>query len=76
MSFCGDALKGVNREIPSAKRIELNKSDNSVRSYIRIWPCMRVYEKIRLHTWMWYYNRVVGRKDYRWRSQRDRESSI
>jgi len=24
-----------------------------VRPYIRIWPRMRVYEKIRLHTWMW-----------------------
>jgi len=25
----------------------------SVRPYIRIWPRMRVNEKIRLHTWMW-----------------------
>jgi len=24
-----------------------------VRPYIRIWPCMRVYDKIRLQTWMW-----------------------
>jgi len=47
-----------------------------VRPYIRIWPRMRVYEKIRLHTWMWSYNRVVDREGYRGRSQTDRESSI
>jgi len=28
-------------------------SSTGVRPYIRIWPRMRVYEKIRLHTWIW-----------------------
>jgi hypothetical protein len=32
-----------------------------VRLVFPIWPRMTVYEKIQLHTWIWYYNRLVDR---------------
>jgi len=59
-----DQQFGENESIDIGKSQRLRKEGNArinkmsamrpgVRPYIRIWPRMRVYEKIRLHTWMW-----------------------
>jgi len=52
-----DCLPQMQHFIPSHKTIDaLGLAElflRDVRPYIRIWPRMRVYEKIRLHTWMW-----------------------
>jgi len=49
-----DISSEVNRALFEAKVPHFVRIQGvTVKPYIRIWPRMRVYEKIRLHTWMW-----------------------